>query len=209
MGVCQGVEIYDPQKRTCLQTDRSKRGIGYFLLQKNCAGTGTIPRCCDNGWGIVLAGSRFLQPTEERYAPIEGEALAVAWSLEQTKYFTQGCKDLVVVTDHKPLLKILSDKSLDEISNHRIFSLKQQTLPWQFQSVHTPKRSNEAADAISRQPAGEDPPAIKVFINTLLTGQYISDVVTVATIGHNFSGLSWDTIAEETRKEPASYSQYH
>ena len=108
--ICQGVEICDPQKRTCLQTDRSKRGIGYFLLQKNCAGTGTIPRCCDNGWGIVLAGSRFLQPTEERYAPIEGEALAVAWSLEQTKYFTQGCKDLVVVTDHKPLLKIFSYK---------------------------------------------------------------------------------------------------
>ena len=42
-------------------------------------------------------------------------------------------------------------------------------------------------------------------INTLLAGQYISDVVTVATIGHNFSGLSWDTIAEETRKDPVMY----
>ena len=126
------MKIFDPQKRTCLRTDWSKRGIGYFLLQKNCECVDALPQCCEDGWGIILASSRFLQPPEERYAPIEGEALAVAWGLEQTKYFTQGCKDLIVVTDHKPLLKILSDKALDEISNYRIFSLKQRTLPWQF-----------------------------------------------------------------------------
>jgi len=28
-----------------------------------------------------LAGSRFLRSTEIRYAPVEGEALAIAWSL--------------------------------------------------------------------------------------------------------------------------------
>ena len=37
-------------------------------------------------WKITLAGSRFLRPAEKRYAyaPIEGEALAIAWSLEQS-----------------------------------------------------------------------------------------------------------------------------
>ena len=58
----------------------------------------------------------FFLSTEQRYAPI-GEALAVAWELEQSKYFTQGCDNLVVVTDHKPLTKSFGDRNLDEISN--------------------------------------------------------------------------------------------
>ena len=41
------------------------------------------------------------------------------WGLEQTKYFTQGCDDLIVVTDHKPLCKIFGDRSLGKISNYR------------------------------------------------------------------------------------------
>jgi len=36
---------------------------------------------------VVLAGSRFLSGAEQRYAPIEGEALAIAWDLEQTRTF--------------------------------------------------------------------------------------------------------------------------
>ena len=101
----EGVEIFDTQKRTCLRPDWSTRGIGYFLLQQHCSCPSRIPDCCPEGWRITLAGSRFLSSAEQRYAPIEGEALAVAWGLEQTRYFTQGCDDLLVVTDHKPLVK--------------------------------------------------------------------------------------------------------
>ena len=86
-----GVEIFDPTRRTCLRPDWSNRGIGYFLLQKHCACPSTLPDCCFNGWRVTLAGSHFLSSAEQRYAQIEGEALAVAWGLEQTKYFTQGC----------------------------------------------------------------------------------------------------------------------
>ena len=100
-----GVEIFDPNRRTCLRPNWLNRGIGCFLLQKHCA-CPSLPDCCSNGWRVTLAGSRFLSSAEQRYAPIEGEALAVAWGLEQTKYFTQGCDNLVVVTDHKPLTKI-------------------------------------------------------------------------------------------------------
>ena len=84
---------------------------------------------------MTLAGSRFLNGAEKNYAAIEGESLAIAWSLEQTKYFTKGCKDLMVVTDHKPLVKIFGDRILNETQNTRIFRLKQRTLPWLFQ-VH-------------------------------------------------------------------------
>ena len=151
--IIKGVEIFDLTKKTCLRPDWSRQGIGYFLLQKHCQCVSNLPDCCLNGWRIVLAGSRFLSSAEQRYAPVEGEALAVAWGLEQSKYFTQGCEDLIVVTDHKPLVKILGDRTLDEITNSRLFRLKQRTLPWHFAIAHMPGKTNLAADATSRNPS--------------------------------------------------------
>ena len=120
----KGVEIFETQKRTCLRPDWSTRGIGYFLLQQRCSCLSRIPDCCPAGWRITLAGSRFLSSAEQCYAPIEEKLLAVALGLEQTRYFTQGCDDLLVVTDHKPLVKILGDRTLDEITNSRLYRLK-------------------------------------------------------------------------------------
>ena len=149
----EGVEIFDMHKRTCLRPDWSTRGIGYFLLQQHCSCPSGVPDCCPGGWRIALAGSRFLSPAEQRYAAIEGEALAVAWALEQTRYFTQGCDNLVVITDHNPLVKIFGDRTLDEITNSRLFRLKQRTLPWRFDIKHLPGKTNHAADATSRHPS--------------------------------------------------------
>ena len=132
------VEIFDPYRRTCLRPEWSKRGIGYFLLRKHCFYDTTIPGCCNSGRRVTLAESRFLSSAEERYAPAEGEALAVAWGLEQTKYFKQGCDYLVVVTDHKPLVKIFGDRTLDEIISTQFFPLKQRTLLWRFEIFHMP-----------------------------------------------------------------------
>ena len=77
----------------------------------------------------------------------------MAWGLEQTRYFTQGCDNLVIVTDHKPLIKIFGDRTLDEITNSRLFRLKQRTLPWRFEIRHLPGTSNHAADTTSRHPS--------------------------------------------------------
>ena len=114
-----------------------------------------MPGCCENGWRITLAGSRLLNLTETRYAPVEGEMLAVAWSLEQTRYFTQGCNDLVIITDHKPLLKLLGDRTLDEIHNTRLFGLLQRTMLWRFKIRHSSGKEHFVADATSRNPIGK------------------------------------------------------
>ena len=94
----EGVEIFDVNRPTLLQTDYSETGIGYFLSQKHCSCPGVFPGCCQQVWRITLAGSKFLKPAESRYSPIEGEALAIAWSLEQTKYFTLGCPNLIIAS---------------------------------------------------------------------------------------------------------------
>ena len=102
-----GVQIFDLGKLTCLRPDWSKQGLGYFLMQKHCNCNSRLPDCCTTGWKVTLAGSRFLNGAEKNYAAIEGESLVIAWSLEKTQYFTKGCKEIVVVTDHKLLVKVL------------------------------------------------------------------------------------------------------
>ena len=58
--VSRGVKKYDTQRVTCLQTDFSKDGIGYLLLQKYCqCSLSDAPLCCNEGWELVFAGSRF------------------------------------------------------------------------------------------------------------------------------------------------------
>ena len=193
----RGVEIFDISKPTCLRPDWSTRGVGYFLLQKHCLCDSSLPDCCSDGWKVTLAGSRFLTGAEKRYAAIEGEALAIAWGLEQTKYFTQGCQDFIVATDHKPLVKIFGDRTLDEIPNTRLFRLKQRTLPWRFRTVHLPGKTNHAADAASRYPS----PEAEV---SLITAADQSENLMAAAISHeaeSITTVSWDLLAEETNKD--------
>ena len=188
-----GVEIFDPKLRTCLRPDWSKSGIGYWLFQQRCQCPSGVPGCCPEGWQVTLAGSRFLSSAESRYAPIEGEALAVAWGLEQTRYFTQGCDDLLIVTDHKPLVKIFGDRTLDEITNTRLFRLKQRTLPWKFSIVHLPGKTNLAADATSRHPSPSETEGPDMT-EAAMAGSIQSDAT-------NIMMLTWDMIKVETTRD--------
>ena len=151
-----GVQIFDASRKTCLTPDWSKKGIGYWLRQKYCSCISETPDCCPTGWKITLAGSRFLKDAEQRYAPVEGEALAIAWALHDTKYFTLGCDDLVITTDHRPLTKIFGDKSLDEFTSDRLFNLRRRTSNWRYKVIHVSGKSIPASDAASRYPSSDD-----------------------------------------------------
>ena len=150
----RGVEIFDKERPTCLATDFSKGGIGFWLLQKHCSCVSRKPYCCRLGWKITLVGSRFTSSAESRYAPIEGEALAVVDALEKTRHFVLGCPNLIIAVDHKPLLKVFGDRSLDAIPNPRLRNLKEKTLKYKFQIVHIPGARHIAADTLSRSPVG-------------------------------------------------------
>ena len=153
-----GVEIFDKSKPTCLATDWSKDGVGYWLFQKHCDCFSGDLFCCRTGWKITLMGSRFTHPAESCYASIEGEALAVAVALDKARHFVLGCSDLTIATDHKPLLKIFGDRSLDQIGNTRLRNLKEKTLPYRFRMIHIPGVKNQTPDALSRYPTGTPTP---------------------------------------------------
>lgn len=74
-----------------IQCDASKSGLGAALLQ--------------NGRPVAYV-SRALTPTEQRYAQIEKELLAIVFSLEKFNHYTYG-RHVKVQSDHKPLEAIL------------------------------------------------------------------------------------------------------
>ena len=152
--VKEGVKKYDVNRYTCLQTDYCKDGLGYLLLQKYCACTlDKAPLCCREGWKLVFAGSRFTKGAEARYSPTEGEALAVTWALNHAEIFTKGCKNLLVSTDHKPLLGIFNSKPFEDIKNPRLARLKEHTLQFTFSVKHNAGKWHRAPDALSRSPS--------------------------------------------------------
>ena len=99
-----------------------------------------------------MVGSRFTSSAESRYSPVEGEALAIADALDKARHYVQGCPNLIIATDHDPLLKLFGDRSLDGIPNPRLLRLKERSLRYRFKVKHIPGVRNRAADALSRHP---------------------------------------------------------
>ena len=157
----EGVRIFDKSRTTCLATDWSKSGIGFWLLQKHCKCPGSMPLCCPSGWKVTLVGSRFTHSAESRYAPVEGEALAVVNALEKAKHFVLGCENLIIAVDHKPLLKLFGNRALEDIPNSRLRNLKEKTLSYRFHMVHVAGVKNKVADGLSRHPSG---PAERIIL---------------------------------------------
>jgi hypothetical protein len=76
----------------------------------------------------------------------------VAWALEDTLFFTLRCRDMHMQTDHRPLVKLLGDRTLDEINNRRLVGLKEKIFPWKFSISWVPKKLIPAPHATSRNP---------------------------------------------------------
>ncbi len=74
-----------------VQTDASDTGVGAVLSQVQ-----------DGEEHPVVYISRKLSTTEQRYAAVEKEALAVKWAVLELKYYLLGRK-FTLITDHAPL----------------------------------------------------------------------------------------------------------
>ena len=173
----KGVRNFEIDRPTCLATDWSKTGIGFVLLQKFCSCDMKLaPNCCKTGWQLIYAGSRFTTSAESRYAPVEGEALAAVYALEKCRIFILGCKNLTLVVDHKPLVKILGDRSLDEIKNPRLFNFKEKTLMYDFAIKHVPGKWHAGPDACSRYPSKETDSSVLSMFNVIRQQVSPSDI---------------------------------
>ena len=132
--------LFEPGRETIVSSDASSYGLGAVLKQKQPSGE-TRP---------IAYISRSLTETEQRYAQLEKEALALTWACERLSNYLVGTK-FMIETDHKPLVPMLSTKRLDELPV-RIQRFRMRMMRFQFSITHVPGKALTTADALSRAP---------------------------------------------------------
>ena len=85
------LRYYNLQEKVTIQCDASQHGLGAVLLQ---------------GGQPVAYASRALTPSEENYAQIEKELLAIVFACEKFDAYIYDRHSVRVQTDHKPLKSI-------------------------------------------------------------------------------------------------------
>jgi hypothetical protein len=101
---------------------------------------------------MVQAGSRYLSETESRNAMIELECLGAAWAMQKCRQFIEGLPTFGHITDHKPLVPILNDHSLDKLDNPRILRPRIKMQRYQFKARWVPGKENVEVDALFKAP---------------------------------------------------------
>ena len=130
---------YDPSLETKVSADASAYGLGAVLMQHH-----------DQEWKPVTFASRSMSETESRYAQIEKEALAATWTCEKFSEYLIG-KQFHIETDHKPLVPILSTKSLDQLPP-RVLRFRLRLMRFHYTIAHVPGKLLYTADTLSRAP---------------------------------------------------------
>lgn len=130
---------YDPKRETRVTADACKYGIGGLLEQKY-----------GDQWKPIYFWSTTLTPTQERYAMIEKEALALTSACERFSLYLKGLK-FTLRTDHKPLIPILGSKPIGELSS-RLQRFRMKLTPFDYNIEHIQGKYMYTADMLSRAP---------------------------------------------------------
>ena len=88
--------------------------------------------------------------TEQRYAQIGKEALATTWACEKFNDYILG-KDILIETDHKPLVPLFGSKTLDELPP-RIQRFRMRLMKYSVKMLHVPGKELVTADTLSSAP---------------------------------------------------------
>lgn len=131
--------IYDPGLPVIVQTDASKDGLGCVLVQ--------------NGHPIGFA-SRTLTKSEQKWAQIEKELLAIVFACQRFHYLLYG-REFTVESDHKPL-ETLIKRDIDDVTM-RLQRMFMFLLKYPLMNViYKPGKEMLIADCLSRAQLKDD-----------------------------------------------------
>ena len=133
--------LYNTTANTKVSADASSFGLGAVLLQQSGD---------DDTWKPVSYASRSMSETEQRYAQIEKEALAVTWACEKFADYILG-RTFHIESDHKPLIPLLSSKHLDRLPP-RVLRFRLRLARFSYTIEHVPGKLLYTADTLSRAP---------------------------------------------------------
>ena len=132
------LKLFDPNEGSVtIQADASKDGLGACLLQ--------------SGRPVAYA-SKALTKTEEHYAQIEKELLAICFACQKFRQYIIG-QEVQIETDHKPL-EIILRKPLHE-APLRLQRMMLRLQPFQLEVVYRRGTEMALADPLSRATSSE------------------------------------------------------
>ena len=123
---------YDVTKPVTVQCDSSQSGLGAALLQ--------------DGKPVEFA-SKALTETEQRYAQIEKELLAIVFAMERFHTYVYG-RNVTIETDHKPLITIVKKPLTSAPKRLQRMLLRLQR--YNFELEYKPGSQVIIADTLSR-----------------------------------------------------------
>ena len=127
------MSYFDVTKPVIIQCDASQKGVGASLIQ--------------DGHPVAFA-SRSLTTTEEKYAQIEKEMLAIVVACEKFDNFIYGLPSITIHSDHKPLESIFQ-KSIND-APRRLQRMLLRLQKYNVNLVYRPGKDMWIADLLSR-----------------------------------------------------------
>lgn len=128
------LQNFDPTKTLVIEADSSKYGVGCVLLQDDKP---------------IFYASKSLTDTEVNYSQTEKEFLAILYACKRFHYFVYGLENVIVHTDHKPLVSIMQ-KELSKIHSVRLQRMKIKLFPYKLELKYVPGKQMHISDFLSR-----------------------------------------------------------
>ena len=156
------LQCYDPSKPVGVQVDASQSDLEAVVMQ--------------NGQPIAYA-SKSLTTSQQAYAQIEKEALALVFGCEKFHHYLYG-RDFIVETDHKPL-EVTIKKPLHLVPM-RLHRLRIRLQRYNVTVQYAKGKSIPVADTLSRNGARDgnvsDEIGLDVYVDAILKQLPVSDV---------------------------------
>ncbi|UYV81891.1 K02A2.6-like [Cordylochernes scorpioides] len=175
--------FFDPTKPITISSDASQYGIGTVLMQ---------------GGHAIEYASFSLNATQRKYAQIEKEPLAIVFGCERFQYYIWG-NDVIVETDHKPLLSIVK-KPLEKLSP-RLQRMVLRLMRFQISLKFTPGKNMFVADHLSRDPLNDE------VDTSYLEGQTESVHMLLVTTDEKIKRLQKETHGDHTLIQLIEYAK--
>ena len=167
------LQYFRPDQPITLSVDASSKGLGAVLLQ--------------NGHPIAYA-SRALSTTQQRYAQIEKEMLAVVFGCTKFHEYIYGVPNVKVESDHKPLETILK-KPLYQ-APVRLQKMIMTVQKYSIDVVYHPGKYLVIADTLSRAFLPEPP-------DETLEAKFEVNVISIVPI----SEAKWSQLKQNTQAD--------
>ena len=100
---------------------------------------------------LIECSSSSLTPTQQNYATIEIECLAVQWGLLRSKFYLHGLQSFKVWAEHKPLHGNFA-KELHKLENPRLMRMRENISQFKFILKCVACKTHYMADLLSRAP---------------------------------------------------------